>query len=139
MTKMLGFKALALATGMSLSLVLVSGCNPEEPAKTATPPSESACGQACPQRHRCTSRPCPEGRGQDEVTRRGHPGLAEVDRCDFRVGWMNCTLRAVFPGGNAAFFVLRAVQFTPSWLDDGRDEAASPNSAHGSILPAPPG
>ena len=39
MTKKLGFKALALATGPCLSLVLVSGCNPEEPAKTANPPA----------------------------------------------------------------------------------------------------
>ena len=39
MTKKLGFKALTLATGLGLSLVLVSGCNPEEPAKTTNPPA----------------------------------------------------------------------------------------------------
>jgi hypothetical protein len=38
-TKKLGFKALSLATGLGLSVVLVSGCNPEEPAKTSNPPS----------------------------------------------------------------------------------------------------
>jgi hypothetical protein len=37
-TKKLGFKALTLATCLGLSVVLVSGCNPEEPAKTAAPP-----------------------------------------------------------------------------------------------------
>jgi hypothetical protein len=37
-TKKLGFKALTLATGLGLSVVLVSGCNPEEPAKTSAPP-----------------------------------------------------------------------------------------------------
>ena len=30
MTKKLGFKALTLATGLGLSVVLVSGCNPED-------------------------------------------------------------------------------------------------------------
>ena len=39
MTKKLGFKALTLATGLGLSVVLVSGCNPEEPAKTTSPPA----------------------------------------------------------------------------------------------------
>jgi len=38
-TKKLGFKALTLAAGMGLSLMLVSGCNPEEPAKTNNPPA----------------------------------------------------------------------------------------------------
>ena len=37
MTKKLGFKALTLATGLGLAVV-VSGCNPEEPAKTTPPP-----------------------------------------------------------------------------------------------------
>ena len=39
MTKKLGFKAFTLATGLGLSVVLVSGCNPEEPAKTTSPPA----------------------------------------------------------------------------------------------------
>jgi hypothetical protein len=38
-TKKLGFKLLSLATGVGLSVVLVSGCNPEEPAKTGNPPT----------------------------------------------------------------------------------------------------
>jgi hypothetical protein len=38
-TKKLGFKALTLTIGLGLSVVLVSGCNPEEPAKTSAPPT----------------------------------------------------------------------------------------------------
>jgi hypothetical protein len=36
-TKPLGFKALALVASMGLCAALVSGCNPEEPAKPITP------------------------------------------------------------------------------------------------------
>jgi hypothetical protein len=36
-TKPLGFKALALVASMGLCAALVSGCNPEEPAKPTTP------------------------------------------------------------------------------------------------------
>ena len=39
MTKKLGFKAFTLASGLGLSVALVSGCNPEEPAKTSNPPA----------------------------------------------------------------------------------------------------
>ena len=37
MTKTLGFKALALVATMALCVVMVGGCNPEEPAKPVTP------------------------------------------------------------------------------------------------------
>jgi hypothetical protein len=37
MAKTLGYKALALAASMGLCVVMVSGCNPEEPAKPVTP------------------------------------------------------------------------------------------------------
>jgi hypothetical protein len=47
-TKKLGLKALTLAAGLSLSVVLVSGCNPEEPAKTAGPPTASPTVKAPP-------------------------------------------------------------------------------------------
>jgi hypothetical protein len=36
--KSFGFKAISLASSLGLAAVLVSGCNPEEPAKTTTPP-----------------------------------------------------------------------------------------------------
>ena len=37
MTKTLKFQALALVASMGLCAALVSGCNPEEPAKPAAP------------------------------------------------------------------------------------------------------
>jgi hypothetical protein len=37
-TKLLRFQALALVASMGLSAALISGCNPEEPAKPTTPP-----------------------------------------------------------------------------------------------------
>ena len=37
MTKTLRFQALALVASMGLCAALVSGCNPEEPAKPVTP------------------------------------------------------------------------------------------------------
>jgi hypothetical protein len=46
-TKTLGLKALTLVAGLGLSIVLVSGCNPEEPAKT-TPPSSSPPPKVAP-------------------------------------------------------------------------------------------
>ncbi len=38
MAKTLGFKAWALFASFGLTVALVSGCNPEEPAKAPTPP-----------------------------------------------------------------------------------------------------
>ena len=37
MTKTLGFKAWTLVASMGLFVAMVSGCNPEEPAKPVTP------------------------------------------------------------------------------------------------------
>lgn len=37
MTKTLGFKAWALAASTGLCVAMISGCNPEEPAKQVTP------------------------------------------------------------------------------------------------------
>jgi hypothetical protein len=37
-TKTLRFQALALVASMGLCAALISGCNPEEPAKPVTPP-----------------------------------------------------------------------------------------------------
>ena len=37
MTKTLRFQALALVASMGLCAALISGCNPEEPAKPVTP------------------------------------------------------------------------------------------------------
>ena len=37
MTKTLRFQALALVASMGLCAALISGCNPEEPAKPTTP------------------------------------------------------------------------------------------------------
>ena len=49
MTKTLRFQALALVASMGLCATLISGCNPEEPAKTTAPaptagPSKPAPG-----------------------------------------------------------------------------------------------
>ncbi len=38
MTKTFKFQSLALVASMGLCAALTSGCNPEEPAKTTTPP-----------------------------------------------------------------------------------------------------
>ena len=38
MTKTFRFQSLALVASMGLCAALTSGCNPEEPAKTTTPP-----------------------------------------------------------------------------------------------------
>ncbi|QEH33710.1 hypothetical protein OJF2_22160 [Aquisphaera giovannonii] len=42
MTKLFGIKTLATFAGLGLSVFLVSGCNPDEPAKTTTPPPPPA-------------------------------------------------------------------------------------------------
>jgi hypothetical protein len=47
-TKKLGFKALTLAAGLGLAVVLVSGCNPEEPAKNAAPPTTAPTVKSAP-------------------------------------------------------------------------------------------
>jgi hypothetical protein len=46
--KTFGFKALSLAVGLGLTTVLVGGCNPEEPAKTTTPPPTTTPGAKAP-------------------------------------------------------------------------------------------
>ena len=58
MTKTLRFQALALVASMGLCAALISGCNPEEPAKPTTPgpaptvtkPAPAQDGPACPRR-----------------------------------------------------------------------------------------
>jgi hypothetical protein len=63
-TKKLGFKALTLATGLGLSVVLVSGCNPEEPAKTANPPAVPPAVKPAPKPD--TNAPAPAPAPKDE-------------------------------------------------------------------------
>lgn len=49
MTKTLGFKAWAIFASMGLCVAMVSGCNPEEPAKPVTPaPAPKATTPAKP-------------------------------------------------------------------------------------------
>ena len=49
MTKRLGFKAWAIFASMGLCVAMVSGCNPEEPAKPVTPaPAPKAVTPAKP-------------------------------------------------------------------------------------------
>jgi hypothetical protein len=45
---MLGFKAWTLVAGLGLSVVLVSGCNPEEPAKGPAPAMPPAAVKPAP-------------------------------------------------------------------------------------------
>ena len=53
MTKTLRFQALALVASMGLCAALISGCNPEEPAKTTAPAPTAG---RCPSPHRRPSR-----------------------------------------------------------------------------------
>ncbi len=48
MTKTLRFQALALVASMGLGAALISGCNPEEPAKPVTPPPATTVTKTAP-------------------------------------------------------------------------------------------
>ncbi len=48
MTKTLRFQALALVASMGLCAALISGCNPEEPAKPVTPPPGPSVSKTAP-------------------------------------------------------------------------------------------
>jgi len=47
-TKTLRFQALVLVASMGLCAALISGCNPEEPAKPVTPPPGPAVTKTAP-------------------------------------------------------------------------------------------
>ncbi|MGZ3356988.1 MAG: hypothetical protein ACXVBO_19310 [Isosphaeraceae bacterium] len=48
MTKTLRFQSLALVASMGLCAALISGCNPEEPAKPVTPPPTTGVTKPAP-------------------------------------------------------------------------------------------
>ncbi len=48
MTKTLKFQSLALVASMGLGAALISGCNPEEPAKPVTPPPSTPVTKPVP-------------------------------------------------------------------------------------------
>ncbi len=48
MTKTLRFQALALVASMGLCAALISGCNPEEPAKPTPPPPTTGVTKPVP-------------------------------------------------------------------------------------------
>jgi ABC-type uncharacterized transport system auxiliary subunit len=59
-TKTLRFQALALVASMGLCAALISGCNPEEPAKqTAPPPTPNVTKPAAPGKMETKTPPAP--------------------------------------------------------------------------------
>lgn len=48
MTKALRFQALALVASMGLCAALISGCNPEEPAKPTSPAPTTSASKPAP-------------------------------------------------------------------------------------------
>ena len=57
MTKTLRFQSLALVASMGLCAALISGCNPEEPAKPITPAPAPSVTKPAPQRKTETKTP----------------------------------------------------------------------------------
>jgi hypothetical protein len=57
--KPLGFKALTLVASMGLCAALVSGCNPEEPAKPTTPAPTPSVSKPAPAKENMKGAPAP--------------------------------------------------------------------------------
>jgi len=58
-TKTLRFQALALVASMGLCAVLISGCNPEEPAKPTTPAPAPTVSKPTPGKMETKAPPAP--------------------------------------------------------------------------------
>ena len=59
MTKTLRFQALALVASMGLCAALISGCNPEEPAKPITPGPTPSVTKPAPPKTETKTPPAP--------------------------------------------------------------------------------
>ena len=59
MTKTLRFQALALVASMGLCAALISGCNPEEPAKPVTPAPTTGVTKPAPPKTETKAPPAP--------------------------------------------------------------------------------
>ncbi len=59
MTKTLRFQALALVASMGLCAALISGCNPEEPAKPVTPGPAPTVSKSTPGKMETKAPPAP--------------------------------------------------------------------------------
>ena len=59
MTKTLRFQALALVASMGLCAALISGCNPEEPAKPVTPAPTPNVTKPAPRKTETNTPPAP--------------------------------------------------------------------------------
>ena len=128
MTKKLGFKALVLVTGLGLSVVLVSGCNPER-ARQDHESFRCAAGgrQACAEYgHQGTRWPrrkrTPRRSNLNSTPSSGPAGLD----CGTNVGRMGCISQAGFPDGNPALLAVRPGNSSaPTGLTLHQDESAS--------------